>query len=456
MNTPSGLPSGQELAQNVIAALTVSFAALSLGASFGILSERGVFAGMLSAALIALVTALFGGTRIQCSGPTAPMTTVTAVIVAFATTELKTQVPGINPDHFINIVILLTAVLMGLMAVFRLGKFISLIPKVVVSGFMNGIAILIWLDQIKQLFGLGGKTAIGGPLVSNLLVTIASVLLIFMLPGFLKQVMPKFASLLSATLLTILIMTAVSTILALTIEPVQLEGSLRSWGDLTALVAAQWPSDWSATLIWLALPFAAQLAMLAYLDTLLTSIVVDKMTKTETKRNQELAAQGIGMSVVALIGGLPGAQATIRSVLLVKEKATMRLAGVLVGIFALIEILIFQDAINLIPKAVFAGVLIKVGWDVFDWKPVRLYLKSLLHKPPQWLLSILTQEGDASLNVSIREMMLIAGTTLVTILWDLNVAVISFTSFFYLYNKFAPNPIPDLEEDETEGFSDED
>ena len=139
MNSRS-TPSPIELFNNVVAGLTVSFVAISLGAAFGILSQRGAFAGIISAGIIALVTSLLGGTRVQCSGPTAPMTAVSAVVIAFAHDELLAEIPTANPDHFINVVFLLTGVILLLAALLRLGRFINVVPKVVVSGFMDGIA----------------------------------------------------------------------------------------------------------------------------------------------------------------------------------------------------------------------------------------------------------------------------------------------------------------------------
>ena len=141
----------EELPQNILAALTVSFAAISLGAAFGLQSGRdnGIVIGILSAGLIAFVTSLLGGTRIQCSGPTAPMTTVTMTVWAAATGVLASQLAtaSYTADHFMTVVLLLTSALLMLMAVFRLGKYITLVPAVVISGFMNGIAILIWVGE---------------------------------------------------------------------------------------------------------------------------------------------------------------------------------------------------------------------------------------------------------------------------------------------------------------------
>lgn len=193
-----------------------------------------------------------------------------------------------------------------------------------------------------------------------------SATLVFTLPYFLQKYLSKYASILSGTLLTLVIMTIASNALALNIEHVQLSASINSFGDFVNLVQSQFPTNWDWNIPLLALPFALQLSMLGYLDTLMNSLVVDKITQRKTKQNQELFAQGVGAAAVALIGGIPGAQATIRSVLIVKEKATWRLAGILVGVFALIKMLLFQNLINLIPQAVFTGILIKVGYDVFD------------------------------------------------------------------------------------------
>ncbi len=440
-----------ELFHNVVAGLTVSFVAISLGAAFGILSERGAFAGIISAGIIALVTAVFGGTRVQCSGPTAPMTAVSAVVVAYAYDELLTRVPAANPDNFINVVFILTGVVLLLAALFRLGRFVRIVPKVVVSGFMNGIAILIWLDQLGKLFGFGDASAFEGSFQGNLALAIVTFALVMGLPNIVKALAPRASHFLPATLITIVALTSVANIANLPVDYVNLTTSLRSFSDLSALIASQVPHDWSVGIILLALPFAFQLAMLGYLDTLLTSLVVDKITGEATNRDRELAAQGIANSLVAFVGGIPGAQATIRSVLIIKERATLRLAGIMVGVFVLIEMVLFQDLINLIPQAVFSGLLFKVGYDVFDWMPVRLYLRGQLGTQTS-LGKLLTRSPDILDGVTHWEAMFVAGTTVVTVLWSLNAAVIGFTVLFYVVKRRAAQ-LADLDTT-TEGLED--
>ena len=419
-----------ELFKNLLAGLTVSFVAISLGAAFGIMSERGAFAGIISAGVIALITALFGGTRIQCSGPTAPMTAVTVLLVTFATTRLSRTIPGADPDQFISMVFLLSGAVLVLTAVLRLGRFIEVVPKPVISGFMDGIAILIWLDQFYKLFGLRGKTPIGGDFTSNLTVVIVTAVLAFVLPKVFSRFLPKWLHFLPAALVTIIAVTIVVQLIGLPVETVKLDTSLNSISDFTELVQRNIPRQWSFDLISLGAPFVLQLVMLCYLDTLLTSLVVDKKMREDfgrderTKQDKELAAQGFANGAVALLGGIPGAQATIRSVLILNEGATWRLAGVAVGIFVIIEMLLFQDYISLIPQAVFTGILIKVGYDVFDRVPVVLYL---------WQLRTKASGGTTpGPRISHESMLFIAGTALVTVVVNLNVAVISFCVLYYL------------------------
>jgi len=340
-------PNTDRILKQLLPGLTVSFVAISLGAAFGVLSGRGALAGILSAGIIALITAAFGGTRIQCSGPTAPMTAVTVLLVTAVGSGLLLDHPDTDPDRFINLVLLLTGLTLIVVSLFRLGRFIRLIPKLVISGFMNGIAVLIWVGEIGSLFGLGDKTAYLGNILTNLSITCLTVGLIFILPVLLRQISARLNSFFPATLIAIVIVTLLSVFLDLDVQRVSLGGSIESLMDLQNMVISQLPTQWSFALVLLAVPFVVQLTMLAYLDTLLTSLVVDRKVevmhghKDITKPNQELCAQGIANAAVSLFGGIPGAQATIRSVLILNEGATMRLAGVLVGSFVLIEMLMF-------------------------------------------------------------------------------------------------------------------
>ena len=433
-----------ELATNLVAGLTISFVAISLGAAFGILSGRGASAGILSAGIIALIAGLLGGTRIQASGPTAPMTAVSVLVIAYATSTgryaengLELAFPGADPVQFVNLVFVLTAVILLIVALLRLGRLIQFIPRTVISGFMNGIAILIWADQVKKLFGLAGEQPYEGSTQANVLVALATFAIAFAISILGKRLFPRFQSFLPGTLLAILIVTVAVQLSALDIQMTKtekVENSIAAW---SALVERNLPVNWDTDLVLLALPFAFQLTMLCYLDTLLTSLVMDKKMferfggDERTKLNKELAAQGVATAAISLVGGIPGAQATIRSVLILNEGATWRLASASVGVFVLIEMLLFQDYIGMIPVCVFSGILFKVGYDVFDWGPTVAWVKRLFAKP-----------AIGTLKMTHMDMFFIGGTTAVTLVKDLNTAVIAFTALFYLVRLYFH--IPDL------------
>ena len=191
------------VAQNLLAGATTSFAAIALGAAFGDACGRGALVGILSAGTIAVITAAIGGTRVQCSGPTAPMTTVTTTVVAYSrsamfddvTSDFTAASPGCGiddydsalcplPDRFVNIVLLLGGLLIAMMGVLRLGQYITLVPNIVISGFMNGIAVQIWQKEVIRLSGsvLHTTPSIRGYWPINLGITFCTTALCFLLP----------------------------------------------------------------------------------------------------------------------------------------------------------------------------------------------------------------------------------------------------------------------------------
>lgn len=180
----------------------------------------------------------------------------------------------------------------------------------------------------------------------------------------------------------------------------------------------------------MAFPFALQLMVLGYLDSLLTALIIDKMTREKTEQNKELIAQGLANGITGLLQGIPGAQATIRSVLLIKENAQTRMAGVLMGVFVLIWMVFFINWISLIPAAVFSGVLFKAGWDVTERGFTSTYFKNGWWNNPNRNF----------------QFFLILYTTIITVVFDLNVAVITGTIIYYLaINLFKKYKIKDVE-----------
>jgi SulP family sulfate permease len=408
----------KNLVADILSGLTVSFAALSLGAAFGLMSGRGALSGMIGAAIIPIITSLFGGTRIQASGPTAPMTSITAVIVALAYEKFASD--KLMAEQLISLTILLSSACIILMGVFRLGKFIQLVPQVVVLGFMNGIGVLIWVDQIRKLVGLG-KQPIEGGIAWNVGIATATLLTIFCIPIILKKckVPVEWRKFFPGMLISILLYAFLTHQFGIAVEHVTLGDEVTTIKGYLGMLGDYFPTDsslFTSETLWLILPFSLQLTLLAYLDSLLTSLVIDKMTKEKTKPNRELIAQGAANGVAALFHGIPGAQATIRSVLLINEGAKTRLAGVLVGVFALIGFVVLGKYITLIAAAIFVGVLLKAGLDVLDRDFPKAFFRYKWYKNRNRLL----------------QAFIIMYTTLITVMIDLNVAVFSGTLFFYL------------------------
>ena len=411
----------QNLIADILAGLTVSFAAIALGAAFGTMSGRGAFAGMIAAAVIPIITSAFGGTRLQASGPTAPMTAVSALLVAYAYDHFSDRALA---EQFITLVFILSSLVIFLMGVLRLGQLIRMVPNVVIFGFMNGIAALIWVDQFKKMTGVGGVQVLSGGLIINILVALSTFLLIYAIPYLLHKfhVRRSIQLFLPGVLLSILFMTLLTTTYTPSLETISLGADANSIQEFFGILQNYFPTielfKWEY--IKEALPYVGQIAMLAYLDSLLTALVIDQLTKEKSNLNKELVAQGLANGASALMQGIPGAQATIRSVLLVKEGAKTRLAGILIGVFALIGVLLLKDYLTLVAAAVFVGVLFKAGADVFDFEFPKYYFK---HK---WYRA-------RNRNIQLA---FILYTTLVTILIDLNVAVISGTIFYYVGKKY--------------------
>ena len=419
------------LVYDIIAGLTVSFAALSLGAAFGAMSGRGAFAGMVGAAIIPIITSLFGGTRLQASGPTAPMTAVSALVVAFAYEHFPDKVFA---EQFITMIFILNAIFLIILGVLKIGRFISYVPQVIILGFMNGIGFLIFFDQIKSLFGLGDKSQITGDLFTNLIVAGLTLLSIYMIPVLLKKIgIPEgVRKFIPSMFVTIILATIITSILNFDIEHVSLGNTVSSFGEFWTTVGNYLPTNpalFNVDNLLLALPYALQLTLLAYLDSLLTSLVIDNMTKEKTKQDQELIAQGLANGASAVLQGIPGAQATIRSVLLLKEGAKTRMAGVMVGVFALLGFLVFSQYIVMITSAVFVGVLFKAGMDVVDRDFIIAYVN----------------KGWKNNKLRNFQLFFIVYSTLVTVFVDLNVAVVTGTIMFYIAKKYMG--ITDAEDD---------
>ena len=339
---------------DVFGGITAAVVGLPVALAFGVASGLGALAGIYGAVAVGFFAAVFGGTRSQISGPTGPMAVAMAVIVT-------THASSLAEAFTIVIMAGLIQVLLGAM---RIGRFVGYTPYSVISGFMSGIGIIIIL--IQTLPFLGAPVATGGPVdairawpdvmggINLSAFAIAAVTLIVGVfwPSQLKKFLPAtLAALIAGTLLSVLWLTDTPVI-----------------GDVPmGLPDVQLPSL-SLHVLTNGLQPALILALLGSIDSLLTSLVADAMTRTRHNPNRELVGQGIGNMVAGFIGGLPGAGATLGTVVNLRAGGRTPVSGVLRAAILLGLVLGLGRYVESIPHAVLAGILVKVGWDIIDWR----------------------------------------------------------------------------------------
>ena len=344
----------QTLRGDIFGGITAAVVGLPVALAFGVASGLGAIAGLYGAIAVGFFTAVFGGTRSQISGPTGPMAVMMAVIVT-------SHASNLTEAFTITVMAGLIQTLLGVM---RIGRLVAYTPYSVISGFMSGIGVIIILLQILPF--LGAAAATGGSLeivrelpdvVSDINIgafVIASVTLVVGVawPGRLRKFLPPtLAALIVGTLLGVLWLSDTPVI-----------------GDVPiGLPHLELPDLSGGALLNLAQP-AVTIALLGSIDSLLTSLIADSMTRTRHSPNRTLIGQGIGNMAAGLIGGLPGAGATLDTVVNIRAGGRTQVSGALRAAILLALVLGLGRYVESIPIAVLAGILMKVGWDIMDWR----------------------------------------------------------------------------------------
>jgi len=339
---------------DIFGGVTAAVVALPLALAFGVASGAGAIAGLYGAIACGFFAAVFGGTRAQVSGPTGPMTVVMAAVVA--------QYADNMGQAFA--IVFLGGALQIALGLLRVGRYVSYTPYSVVSGFMSGIGVIIILIQTLPFFGLA--TVSGGPVAA-----IAAWPRIAVEANWQALVIGGLA---------LAIMVFWPKRWADRLPPPLAAGTLLSWGLLngapvigevpTGLPKIVLPQLGLGQLPQILQP-AMVLALLGSIDSLLTSLVADSITRTRHNSNRELIGQGIGNMAAGLIGGLPGAGATMRTVVNVRAGGRTPLSGALHAVVLLGLLLGLGPLAEKVPHAALAGILLKVGWDIIDWGYLR-------------------------------------------------------------------------------------
>jgi len=371
LNVPSLRYSPAVFRGDLFGGLTAGIVALPLALAFGVASGAGAAAGLYGAIALGFFAALLGGTPSQVSGPTGPMTVITAATVAAFPGDL-----GI-----VFTVVLIAGALQIVFGLIRIGAFVRYMPYPVISGFMSGIGLIIILLQLHPLLGgesvssplaalLGLPGAVAAAEPHSLLLAGLTMVIVFFTPAAVSRVLPS-------PLIALLGMSLLSVGFAFPVDTI---------GEIPAGLPEPILPSLSAEKLPKILAMALALSVLGVIDSLLTSIVADSMTKVRHDSNRELIGQGVGNMASALIGGLPGAGATMRTVVNIKAGGTTRVSGLIHSLFLLAVLLGLGRFTAHIPMPVLAGILMKVGVDILDYRMLRV----LRRAPRQDLIVMLT------------------------------------------------------------------
>ncbi len=339
---------------DIFGGITTAVVGLPVALAFGVASGLGAMAGLYGAIALGFFAAVFGGTRSQISGPTGPMAVAMAVVI---TDHASTLAEALT-------VVVMAGIIQALLGVLRFGRFVSYTPYSVISGFMSGVGIIIII--LQTLPALGAASADGGPLevmrawpdaladinASAVAIAIVSLGVCIFWPAQLSRWFPAtLAALAVGTLLGVLWLAEAPVIGEV---PTGLPEFTAPALSLGALAGAVQP--------------AVTLALLGAVDSLLTSLIADSMTRTRHNPNQELIGQGLGNIATGLVGGLPGAGATVGTVVNIRAGGSTRVSGALRALVLLALVLGAGSYVESIPLAALAGILLKVGWDIVDWR----------------------------------------------------------------------------------------
>lgn len=349
--------------------LVAGVVALPLALAFGVQSGLGATAGLYGAIAIGIFAALFGGTDTQASGPTGPMTVVSAALVIAAidlTGSLETAMP----------IIILTFLLGGILQIIfgfvNIASYVKYFPYPVVSGFMSGVGLIIIILQIFPFVGL--ESAKSTWLVIQdlprlftdfnwqaLVLGGLTVLIYYVFPYLTKAIPSALMALIIASIIAYFLQWDVPIIgeIPSGLPKLQLDGILSIDSSAYILIGE----------------YATILAILGSIDSLLTSVIADNMTKTKHNSNRELIGQGIGNALAAIIGGIPGAGATKGTVVNINAGGRTKLSGAVHGLFLLAVLLGLGKLAGYIPLAVLAGLLIPIGFKIIDSKGLKHLLK---------------------------------------------------------------------------------
>ena len=341
--------------------LTAAVVALPMALAFGVAATGDPAPGLWGAVIIGLVASLFGGTPTLISEPTGPMTVVfTSVILSLTATAPDKE----TAMAMAFTVVILAGIFQILFGAFRLGRYVTQMPYTVISGFMSGIGAILVILQLPAFLGQEASGGVIGTLTSlptlmsgiqpmELALALITVAILWLTPSGIKKFCPP-------QLLALVL----GTLLSITLFQ---DAGLKTIPAFNAELPTLHIPIYNGSQIRLMFVDAAVLGMLGCIDALLTSVVADSLTRTEHDSNKELVGQGLANIVSGLFGGLPGAGATMGTVVNIQAGGRSALSGLIRALILMVVVLAFAPLASTIPLAVLAGIALKVGIDIIDW-----------------------------------------------------------------------------------------
>jgi SulP family sulfate permease len=355
----------RNLQGDIFGGVTAAVIALPMALAFGVASgaPNGAAVGLWGAVLVGFFAALFGGTPTLISEPTGPMTVVFTAVVAKSLASAPDEQTGMAMAFT---VVMLAGIFQLIFGTLRLGKYITLMPYTVISGFMSGIGIILIILQIGPILGQASpKGGVVGTLqnIPNLIAGInplesvlglIAIAIIFFTPAKLKKIVPpQLSALVIGTLISLFFFG---------------DADIRRIGEIPMGLPQLHLPVFSLGQINTMLIDGLVLGMLGCIDSLLTSVIADSLTQTQHNSDKELLGQGLGNLISGICGGLPGAGATMGTVVNIQAGGRTAVSGLTRALILLVIVLAAAPLTQGIPLAVLAGIALKVGIDIIDWK----------------------------------------------------------------------------------------
>jgi sulfate permease, SulP family len=337
----------------ILAGLTVALALIPEAVAFAMIAGLSPLTGLYAAFVMGLVTSILGGRPGMISGATGA---VAVVIVALAVSH------GVE---YVFATVILAGILQILAGVFRLGKLIRLVPHSVIFGFVNGLAIIIFMSQLDQFKTLNEAGELVWMTGQNLYILLGLVLLTMLIIWGL----PKLTKVFPSSLAAILVVFGIVAFLGIDTKTVGDIASIK--GGFPPFHIPMVPFTWES--LALIFPYAAIMAGVGLIESLLTLNILDEITETRGRGNKECVAQGTANILSGFFSGMGGCAMLGQSLINVSSGARARLSGIIAAVMLLIFVMFAADVIELLPMAALTGVMIMVAIGTFEWASLRTF-----------------------------------------------------------------------------------